>query len=144
MPALSCITDSSTHISSYHLHLQFPDLFIQTLPPRVLAGLVRGGQRGVPTEGGRIFSHPPEQTFRSLPADFHLQVLQVRDGLADRDFVHLLWFSAQMEEVCLRLLPVKLRGFLRACLALASSDASREKTLCDEQLFPPDRYLLGY
>lgn len=86
----------TVHESSYHLHLQFPDLFIQTLPARVLAGgVVGGGQLGVPPQRGRVFSHPPEQTLWGLPADFHLQVLQIWDGLAGRALIHLL----QTEEI---------------------------------------------
>ena len=77
-----------THTHTYHLHLQFLDLFIQTLLPRLLAGVVRGAQLAVSPERGSFFPHPPEQTLGGLPANFHLYVFQIWDGLAGGAFVH--------------------------------------------------------
>lgn len=88
--------ESATHpagtymrtVDSYHLHLQFSYLFIQTLHPGLFTGLVREGQLGVCPERGRLFPHPPEQTLGGLPADFRLYVFEVWDALAYSTFVH--------------------------------------------------------
>lgn len=88
--------ESATHpagtymrtVDSYHLHLQFSYLFIQTLHPGLFTGVVREGQLGVCPERGRLFPHPPEQTLGGLPADFRLYVFEVWDALADSTFVH--------------------------------------------------------
>lgn len=82
-------THTQTHTSiSYHLHPELPNLFIQTLPPSVLTGVLRGGHFGFSPERGRIFSHPPEQTLGSLPADFCLYVFQIWDGVVGSAFIH--------------------------------------------------------
>lgn len=73
---------------SYHLRFQFPDLLIQTLLPRLLAGVKRGALLGVDPAVGRLLPHPPEQTLGGLPADFYLYVFEIRDAVAASAFVH--------------------------------------------------------
>lgn len=81
-------TDLSKLKHSYHLRLQFPDLLIQTLLPRLLAGVERGDLLGVGPAVGRLLPHPPEQTLGGLPADFYLYVFEIRDAVAAGAFVH--------------------------------------------------------
>lgn len=88
---LDPLVDTEPHTDaarSYHVHPEFPDLVIQTLPSSICTGFLRVGQFAFSPERGRIFSHPPEQTLGSLPADFCLYVFQIRDGVAGRAFIH--------------------------------------------------------
>lgn len=81
-------THARTHADTDHLRPQFPDLLVQTLHPRLLTGVLRGARLGIPSVGGRLLPHPPEQTLGGLSANFHFYVSQIWNGLTDSALIH--------------------------------------------------------